>query len=63
MKDEIVKELEDITVQLAKLLVTIEPGTPAEWEAMERIQAAHKQLRSIGITELVEREPRAGLTR
>lgn len=63
MKDETVKEIEDLTKQLAKMIVSIEPATPAEWEAMEKMQAAHKQLRSIDMIELVERPPRAGLTK
>ncbi len=66
MQDEIVKEIkeiEDITDQLAKMLVTIEPVTPVEWDAMEKMTAAHKQLSSIDTAELVEREPRAGMTK
>lgn len=63
MQKEVVKEIEEITHQVGKLLVTIEPANPSEWDAMERLQAAHKQLRSIDPAELVERPPMAGLTR
>jgi hypothetical protein len=63
MKDETVKEIVDLTGQLAKMLVTIEPVTPADWEAMEKMTAAHKQLRSIDIAELAERPERAGFTK
>jgi hypothetical protein len=63
MEDATVKEIQDMTKQLGELLVTIEPATPADWEAMEKMQAAHKQLRSIDIAELIERPPRAGFTK
>jgi hypothetical protein len=58
-----VKEIEGITANLGKMLVTIEPETEAEWEAMEKLQAAHKQMRSIEIIDLVEKPARAASTR
>lgn len=63
MDISVVKEIQEITTQLAKILVGIEPANPQEWEAMEKMQAAHKQLRSIEIAELVEKPPRAGFTK
>ncbi len=63
MQNETVKEIVDLTSQLGKMLVTIEPKTPSEWDAMEKMQAAHKQLRGIDIAELVEKPPRATMTR
>ncbi|MDD5081746.1 MAG: hypothetical protein PHU08_00090 [Dehalococcoidales bacterium] len=63
MKDELVKQIQDLTAELGELVVGLEPKTPAEWEAMERMQAAHKQMRGIAIEELIEQPPRAGLTR
>jgi hypothetical protein len=63
MESEIVKEMQDLTAQLGKLVVNLEPKTGAEWDAMEKMQAAHKQLRSIEVEELIERPPRAPLTR
>jgi hypothetical protein len=63
MQNETINEIEEITKSLARLLVDIEPKTGAEWDAMERLQAAHKQMRSIEIAELVEQAPRAGFTK
>jgi hypothetical protein len=58
-----IKEIESITDALGKILVTVEPKTPAEWDAMEKLQAAHKQMRGIEIAELTEKPARATLTR
>jgi hypothetical protein len=63
MKAEIIKQIEDLTKELGELVVNLEPTTPQAWDAMERLQAAHKQLRSIDIAELVERPERAEFTR
>ncbi len=63
MQKEMVDLIVEITGKLARILVTIEPANPAEWEAMEKIQAAHKQMRNIEIAELAEQPPRAVLTR
>jgi hypothetical protein len=58
-----VKEIQELTEQTAELLLNLKPKTGDEWDAMEKLQAAHKQLRSIDITELVEKEPRAPFTK
>ena len=63
MEKETVEELEKLTTKLANLIVNMEPKLPQEWEAMEKMQAAHKQLRSIDLAELTEREQRASSTR
>ena len=63
METGTVKEIEDLTSQLAQIVVTAVPKTPADWDALEKLTAAHKQLRSIDILSLVEKPPRAGLTR
>ncbi len=63
MDSIIVKEIQEITTQLAKIIVSIEPANPQEWEAMEKMQAAHKQMRSIEIAELTDKPPRAGFTK
>ncbi len=63
MNKETVKEIVDLTGKLAGLLKSIEPGTPYEWDTWEKLTAAHKQLRSIDVAELVEQPPRAASTR
>ena len=63
MDEAIVKEIQTITAELGKMLTTIEPETSEEWEAKEQLQAAHKQMRSIDITDLGEKPVRAGFTR
>jgi len=63
MDETIVKEIQTITAELGKMLTTIEPETSSDWEAMEKLQAAHKQMRSIDITDLEEKPARAGFTR
>jgi hypothetical protein len=63
MESETIEEIKNLTGQLAKLVVSIEPVTPAEWECMEKLQSAHKQLRGIDMTELVEQPKRAEFTR
>jgi hypothetical protein len=63
MDTGIVKKIQEITTTAAEIIVGMEPATPAEWDAMERIQAAHKQLRSIEIAELIDKPPRAGYTK
>ena len=47
-----VQELDAIQDKLAKLLVYVTPGNRGEWEALEKMTAAHKQLRSIDRTPL-----------
>jgi hypothetical protein len=63
MKTDKVKELQELTTGLAGMIVDMVPETAADWDAMEKMQAAHKQLRGIDITELFEKPPRAGYTK
>ena len=63
MEANIIKEIQELTAQLGNLVVSVEPKTEAEWDAMEKMQAAHKQLRGIEVVELIEKPPRAGYTK
>ena len=63
MQAEIVKEIQDLTTQLGNLVVGLEPKIGADWDAMEKLLAAHKQLRNIDIEGLIEKPPRAGFTK
>ncbi len=63
MDNKTIKGIEETTKTLGELIVSIEPANPHEWDAMEKLQAAHKQLRSIDITELIEEPDRARLTK
>jgi hypothetical protein len=63
MQNDLIKQLEDLTKTLGEMIVSFEPANAQGWDAMEKMQAAHKQLRGIDTLELVERPPRAGLTR
>ena len=47
-----VNELVTQKNELGKLALKIKPQHPAQWEAMEKGMAAHKQLRSIDYEEL-----------
>lgn len=55
MTDEQVKKIEETTKALGALIKEIEPVKPAEWKALESLTAAHKQLRSIELAELSEK--------
>jgi hypothetical protein len=63
MQSDLIQQLQDLTATLGKMIVSFEPTTPQDWEAMEKMQAAHKQMRSIDIAELIEKPPRAAITR
>ncbi len=63
MKSKHVKDLEGLTKELGEIITDIVPVTPSEWDAMEKMQAAHKQLRSIDISELLPKIERAALTK
>lgn len=47
MELELVKRLEKVTGELGALVIDVKPKTDAEWEALEKMTIAHKQLRSI----------------
>ncbi len=63
MEKEIIEQINKLTKELGEVVVNLEPKNPAEWDAMEKMQAAHKQLRGIDILTLVESPPRAPMTR
>jgi hypothetical protein len=54
MQSDQVKKIEELTKEMGKLVTEIEPRKPAEWDAMEKLTAAHKQLRSIEIADLLD---------
>lgn len=47
MELELIKRLGEVTGELSKLVIDFKPETDAEWEALEKMTTAHKQLRSI----------------
>ena len=52
MEQNLVTELKNIKRSMAHLVVLIEPENEDEWNAYEKIVAAHKQLRSIEFSKL-----------
>lgn len=63
MERETIKQIEMLTRQLGELVVSLEPQNSQEWNAHDKVTAAHKQMRSIDIMTLAESEPRAPMTR
>ena len=63
MQDNLIKQLQEISTTLGKIIISVEPVTHQDWDAMEKMTAAHKQLRGIDMAELVEQPPRAAVTR
>ena len=47
-----VERLDKIQRELGELLVEVQPDNDGEWEALEKMTMAHKQLRSIDRTPL-----------
>jgi hypothetical protein len=47
-----IERLNQIQNELAQLLTNVLPDNEGEWEALEKMTAAHKQLRSIDRTPL-----------
>jgi len=54
MQEAQVKKIESIMKDLGDLIKSLEPQKPSEWDAQERLTAAHKQLRSINTSDLME---------
>ena len=48
------EKLVEIRTQLGDLIVKAKPEHTVQWEALEKMTAAHKVLRSIDITELLQ---------
>ena len=47
MNPEQVDKLNELTNELGKLVTDVKPTNDGEWEALEKMTASHKQLRSI----------------
>ncbi len=56
MKPEQVEALNKLTDGLGKLVTDVKPDNDGEWEALEKMTAAHKQLRSIDRTPLGQKK-------
>ena len=52
MENEQVDELVATTKALGKLVTDVKPDRDADWEALEKMTTAHKQLRSIDTASL-----------
>jgi len=52
MNPDQVKKLNDLSSELGKLITEVLPKNDGEWEALEKMTTAHKQLRSIDRTPL-----------
>lgn len=53
------ERIEELVKTTADLIVAVAPETSKEWQALEKLTAAHKQLRSIDTFEL--RQPKMKL--
>lgn len=47
-----VEQLNLLQNELGRLIITVTPDNAGEWEALEKMTAAHKQLRAIDRTPL-----------
>ena len=47
MEIEQINQIKLLREEIGKLVTKIEPDTSPEWECLEKLTAAHKQLRSI----------------
>jgi len=52
MNPEQVNTLNKLTAELGLLVMEVQPTNDGEWEALEKMTTAHKQLRSIDRTPL-----------
>ncbi len=55
MAENWTRELDEIQNKLAQLILNVQPDNAGEWEALEKMTAAHKQLRSIDRTPLSQK--------
>ena len=49
MNKEQITQISLLTQEVGNMVKKLEPETSPEWEALEKLTAAHKQLRSIDI--------------
>ena len=56
MEQDQVEELQNLTAALGELLIKINPGTNAEWDAFEKATTAHRLLRRIDTGSLYQLE-------
>lgn len=54
MQPKQAEKLGEIRTQLGDLIVKAKPEHTAQWEALEKMTAAHKILRGIDISELLQ---------
>ena len=52
MNPDQVKKLNELSNELGKLVTDVKPTNEGEWEALEKMTTAHKQLRGIDRTPL-----------
>jgi hypothetical protein len=51
-----ITKLNKLQTDLGELITTVSPDNDGEWEALEKMTAAHKQLRSIDRTPLSQQK-------
>ena len=51
-----IEKLNQLQADLGELIVTVNPDNDGEWEALEKMTTAHKQLRSIDRTPLSQQK-------
>lgn len=56
MKQDDVKKLQRLEVELAELIIATAPRGKAEWDAFDKMVASHKQLRGIDTDSLLQME-------
>lgn len=56
MLEEQVKAIKELTSKAGNLVNELKAETEAEWEAVEKLTNAHKQLRSIETGKLLQRK-------
>lgn len=56
MNETWIEKLNIIQNKLAMLITEVKPDNDGEWEALEKMTAAHKQLRAIDRTPLSQRK-------
>lgn len=54
MEQEKVTKLQKIRNDLGELITRIKPEVAAEWDCLEKLTSAHKTLRGIDTTELLQ---------
>ncbi|MDD4875858.1 MAG: hypothetical protein PHQ86_01820 [Dehalococcoidales bacterium] len=54
MTDEQIDEIKKLITGTGELLKSLDPKTDEQWDAFQKLTAAHKQMRAIDLTHLVE---------